>query len=171
VKLDSRLAKTIMENEEGLNHLWIQFSHDLFDYKFLQIKVKLPHGMYRLPNLNGHHEDGAITIDPSTSHDVLLEIFTQDATSCGQRTITVDLIYSDGRTRNQLSYDITATLVSDEDMDNVVIDDQVVNRLKELRSTSTSEPPQVTDAVSVRPKPVAKANEFSYLEEKYRIDY
>jgi hypothetical protein len=49
MKLDCRLAKTIMENEEGLNHLWIQFSHDLFDYKVLQIKVKLPDGIYRLP--------------------------------------------------------------------------------------------------------------------------
>lgn len=169
--LETRLAKSIMENEEGLNHLWILLSDDLFDYKELQLNVQLPEGVHRLPNLNGHAENESIMPDLSKGQDVLLEIYTEDAIECGERIITVSLVYSDGRKQNEMSHNIPVTFVNDEEIEAVSIDEEVVDRLKELRNTSPRETLETTDCVNIRPNTVVKSNKFSFLEEKYRVDY
>lgn len=152
--LDIKLAKSKMENEEGMNHLWIQLLHDeKAQSQKSEIQIQLPEGISRSNNLNGfvENERGHIVVN-APYQDVIVEIFTQDAIQCGEMTIVVSLLTPE-------------TTVSQE------ISIQVVERVKEL---SNAAPPYDagTDIISIQPRILEKRdNEFSYLEKKYRVDY
>ncbi|AIQ62570.1 hypothetical protein PSTEL_05105 [Paenibacillus stellifer] len=167
--LDIKLAKSKMENEEGMNHLWIQLLQDeKTQPQKSEIQIRLPKGIYRSNNLNGfvENEREHIVVD-APDQDVIVEIFTQDAIQCGEMTIVVSLLTAE----TTVSQEISIQIVEEDEMDRVEIDEQVVERIKELRNTA---PPYDagTDIISIRPRILEKRdNEFSYLEKKYRVDY
>ncbi|QWU14880.1 hypothetical protein SAMN04487895_10954 [Paenibacillus sophorae] len=168
MKLEVKLAKSMMENKEGMNHLWIQiFRDEATASEKMEIHIQLPDGIYRSCNLNGYAENERkqIVLD-SKDKDVLIEIFTQEAIACGEMTISVTLFSCE----NTITQEIPIQLVSEDEMDLVEIDEQVVERIKKLVNTpSTNED---ADIVFIQSKILeARSNEFSYLEKKYRVDY
>lgn len=166
---DIKLAKSKMENEEGMNHLWVQFFQDKkVNSQKSEIQIRLPKGIYRSNNLNGfvENEREHIVIDAFTQ-DVIIEIFTQDAIECSEMTIVVSLL----RAETTLSKEISIQVVEEDEMDMVEIDEQVVERIKELTNAAPPYDPG-TSIVSIQPRILEKRdNEFSHLEKKYRIDY
>jgi hypothetical protein len=160
-----------MENEEGLNHLWIQLiGSDLYGCKKVRMNVNMPDGLFRLPNLNGHSEDPAGKIEVTQSDDILLEFYTKDQIACGEFIITVDISYTDGGNQlSMMSIDIPVRIVTEDEMDAVLINDEVVNRLKQLKGNATSNGLDEINVIGIHQFPVK--NEFSFLEQKYRVDY
>lgn len=167
--LDIKLAKSKMENEEGMNHLWVQFFRDeKGEPQKSEIQIRLPKGIYRSHNLNGfvENEQEHIVVD-ALYQDVIMEIFTQNSIQCGEMTIVVSLLTAE----TTVSKEISIQVVEEDEMDMVEIDEQVVERIKEL-SNATSPYDEGTNNVSIQPRILEKRdNEFSYLEKKYRIDY
>ncbi|OBR65244.1 hypothetical protein A7K91_19860 [Paenibacillus oryzae] len=166
--LDLKLAKSRMENEEGMNHLWIQLFRDEKIAEKSEIQIRLPEGIYRSPNLNGYVENARehIVID-GFDRDVIIELFTQEAVPCGERSIEVSLLTA-GTT---ISKEISIPIVLEDDMDRVEIDEQVVERVKELSNAGPAFDMETT-MVNISPRILKKSeNEYSYLEKKYRIDY
>ncbi|HEY2493539.1 MAG TPA: hypothetical protein VGI33_11580 [Paenibacillus sp.] len=160
-----------MENEEGMNHLWIQFFwDDTFVPINAEIRVQLPNGVYRLHNLNGYDENEFrhILLDLSKDKDVLIEFFTQDAITCGEAIIIVTLSSGD----YEQIQEIPIHLVSDQEMDLLDIDEHVIERLKELANSNDSSTKKETDLVVIQPRILEiRSNESSYLEKEYRVDY
>ncbi|WP_028610855.1 hypothetical protein [Paenibacillus harenae] len=169
--LEYRLAKSIMENEDGLNHLWIRLSGtDPYDRKRVQMNINMPDGLLRLPNLNGCSEDPAGKMELAQSDDILLEVYTEDQVACGVYMISVDISYLDVRNPlRMMLIAIPVRLVTEDEMDGVVIDDEVVNRLKQLKGKAASNETDEINVFGIRP--ISVKNEFSFLEQKYRIDY
>ncbi|MFC5470872.1 hypothetical protein ACFPPD_19475 [Cohnella suwonensis] len=167
--LDIKLAKSKMENEEGMNHLWVQLLRDeKVESQKSEIQIRLPKGIYRSHNLNGfvENEREHIVVD-ALDQDVIIEIFTQDAIQCGEMTIVVCLLTA----ATTVSREISIQVVEEDEMDMVEIDEQVVDRIKEL-SNATPPYDEGTNIVSIQPRIFEKSdNEFSYFEKKYRIDY
>ncbi len=166
--LDIRVAKSRMENEEGMNHLWIQLAPDAKKTAKSEIRIRLPEGIYRTPNLNGYVENARehIVVD-SFDRDVIIELFTQEAIPCGKRSIEISLLTA-GTT---VSKEISIQIVQEDDMNMVEIDEQVVERVKELSNAGPACDMETT-MVNIPPGILKKSeNEYSYLEKKYRIDY
>ncbi|NMF00851.1 hypothetical protein [Aneurinibacillus aneurinilyticus] len=168
--LDIKLAKSKMENEEGMNHLWIRIaSFSSENLKHAQVTIRLPDNIYRLENLNGYFEDenGSILLG-SVLHeqDIMIEIYTQDEVPCGESKITVSLSYRDNQDQTkEILRSIPLRLVTENEMDNVEIDEEVISRLKKRNESHIEEKfvefPLQTQYVS---------NELSSLEKKYRVD-
>lgn len=88
------LAKSAIENEEGMNHLWIQLAPAAGSVKNARIQVSLPSGIHRLRNLSGFDEEQTgeiLIINPQVINDVVIEIFTREPITYGEKTITVAL--------------------------------------------------------------------------------
>lgn len=174
--LNLRLAKSIMEREEGMNHLWIQLSPmDCSISDQAEVSIALPHGLYRMPNLNGYKEwdSNGILIHLSRDKDILLELYTQRAVDFDEACIMVTLRFKDAENRwNKFSQMISVRFGAEEEIEKtLVLDQQVIKRVKELRNHAISEP-HSDDFVIVRPRIYELTdNEYAYLEKKYRVDY
>ncbi|WP_232695750.1 hypothetical protein [Brevibacillus daliensis] len=167
--IETKLAKSLMENEEGMNHLWIQILWEESVYQKSEMQIQLPKGIYRSHNLNGYAENERkqIVLD-SKDKEVMIEIFTQDAIACGEVIISVTLFSCE----KSISKEIPIHLVSEDEMDMVEIDEQVVERIKELGNANFPPTSEDTNIVFIQTKVLeARNNEFSYLEKKYRVDY
>lgn len=171
-----RLAKSIMEQEDGMNHLWIQlFLADFSTTEKAEIGIQLPSGLYRTPNLNGYEETESkgIFLDLSQDKDVLFELYTQSAVSCGEAPILISIKYLDSRNRRkELSKEIVIRFVSEEEMDALEIDQMVIERVLELGNGAADMPNPGDDFVNLRPRThEIRNNEYAYLEEKYRVEF
>lgn len=168
--LDVRLAKRLMENQEGMNHLWIQILQDEPTVlEKSEMCIQLPNGVYRSYNLNGYTENECnhIFLD-SMDKEVMIEIFTQDEIACGEVTICVTLTSCE----LTITREISLRIVYEDDMDLVEIDEQVVERIKQLGSANISSNEENTDPIFNQPRVLKlRDNKFSYLTEKYRVDY
>lgn len=124
-----QLAKSKMENEEGMNHLWIKLVQGE-QWQASEIQIQLPEGIYRSQNLNGltENERGHIVVD-APDQDVLLEIYTQTAVPCGEMTIVVILHTAVTIMRR----DITIQVVEEDEMHTAEMNEHVVERIKTLR--------------------------------------
>ena len=172
-----KLAKSLMENEEGTNHLWIKIpTIASLTAKHVQISIHLPKGLYRLKNLNGYYEDksGTIFIDDfSKKDDLIIEIFTQEQISCKEEMINVDFKYKEKLVQEgRISQCILLSFVREDEMDYVVIDEEVADRVKQLLNLpNDDEMSQEMEFVMITPKIQNVSNQISYLERKYRIDF
>lgn len=168
--LNIKLAKSIMENEEGMNHIWIQILRDeIVEPQKSELQIQLLNGVYRSRNLNGYVENERehIVLDVH-DNEVMIEIYTLDAIECGEMTISITLTTCE----TSVSKNIAIQVVNEDEMDKVEIDEQVVERIKELSNTIDPTNSDETNIVFIQPKIMEKRdNEFSYLEKKYRIDY
>ncbi|KKO54151.1 hypothetical protein [Paenibacillus sp. DMB20] len=168
--LELKLAKSMMENEEGMNHLWVRIiQNEKVQSPKSEIQIRLPNGIYRSHNLNGfvENEREHIVVD-AFDQDMIIEIFTQDAIECGEMTIGVTLISCEAT----ISREIAIQVVLEDEMDEAQIDEQVVERVKEISNANVPPHSKETNAVFIQPRVMEiRDNEFSYLEKKYRIDY
>ncbi|XEC97347.1 hypothetical protein AB6A23_12795 [Paenibacillus tarimensis] len=160
-----------MENEEGMNHLWIRiFPDEASGIHKAEMDIQLPAGVYRSPNLNGYPEKEAnrILLDLSTDLEVWIELYTQGETPCGEETIAVTLYSGD----SEYVKVVRIRLVNVDDMDSVEIDEQVIKRLKELGIPHDIPHQKESEFVIIEPKVLDMgSNKYAYLEKKYRVDY
>jgi len=165
-----------MEQEEGMNHLWIQlFPVDFSPNDKAEILIDLPDGLYRAPNLNGYEESSSngILLDLSQDKDVLLELYTQSPVNFGSAPIYVRLRYHDSENnRNELFRELTLQFVNGDEMDALEIDEHVIERVKEIVNPAANLSSSHDDLVNIRPRTYeVRSNAYAYLEKKYRIDY
>ncbi|GFZ82181.1 hypothetical protein GCM10008018_29930 [Paenibacillus marchantiophytorum] len=170
--LDIQLAKPVMENEEGMNHLWVQFPlADFMKTELAEVSIQLPDGLYRSPNLNGYKENMSklILVNLERDKDVLIEIYTQSAINIGEAAITVGLRYTNCLNNiKEIHHSIPIHFVHEDESEHLAVNDQVIGRLKELLSPI---PQDKVDFLSVQSKIMEiRHNEYSYLEKKYRVD-
>lgn len=165
--VDIQLAKSKMENEEGMNHLWIQL-HPEELLQTSEIKIQLPEGIYRSKNLSGliENDQGHIVVD-APYQDVIIEIFTRDALECGELTIVVILLTAE----TTVHQDISIQVVPEEEMDTAEINEHVVERVKALSYTSPIHDDNEDDSNIVYIQPKILEQRISRLEKNYRIDY
>ncbi|MCQ6561203.1 hypothetical protein [Paenibacillus mendelii] len=173
MKVVVKLAKSIMENEEGMNHLWIQFTEAVHARATsAELHVQLPDGIYRSRNLNGYVENESqqsIALDLSKDTDILIEVFTQEALDCGEAIITVTLRIGEN---TSITQEIPLHLANEDEMDELLLDEQVITRLKELSHGHGHSAESNPDFVVYEPRMIDSGkNAFSYLVEKYRVDY
>ena len=72
--LNIQFAKSKMENEEGMNHLWIQV-HQEDPLQTSEIQIQLPEGIYRSKNLNGLVEnDQGHIVTNALDQNIIIEI-------------------------------------------------------------------------------------------------
>lgn len=154
-----------------MNHLWIQFfPDDTTIAKNAEMHIQLPDGIYRSHNLNGYveNESKCIFIDLSKDKDVLIEIFTNDAIPCGKATIIVTLNIG----QNEHIKEVPIHLASDEEMDAIEINEQVIERLKELCNPAENLTHKELEFFFYQSRVIEpRNNKLSYLEKKYRVDY
>lgn len=169
-----KLSKSHMENEEGMNHLWIQLlPNDKLNN--IEIDLHLPLGVFRLPNLNGFPENksGAIILENNQNGtNIFIEIYTESAISCGEKTISVDLSFFDKEYIPQkIVTSLKLEIVGEEDMDKLVIDEEVLTCLKRILNIEQDlKQYNSEEFVLYKPKFSKNRNECTYLENKYRID-
>lgn len=174
--LNLRMAKSIMEQEDGMNHLWIQFlSEELVTIEKAEVCIELPSGLHRTPNLNSYveNETGCIVLNLSHDTDILLEIYTQTAVDFDEARIVVTLRFQDSENQwKQFNKDIYVHFVSEEELEGTLeLDLQVIERVKELRTHAAEESNSV-EFVIIQPRTYDHTdNEYAYLEKKYRVDY
>jgi hypothetical protein len=168
--LDIRLAKSKMENEEGMNHLWVRI-HPISSptLKHAQLTIHLPDHIHRLENLNGYFEDdeGSILLGSiCDEQNIFIEIYTQDEVPCEKTKIEVCLAYQDlqNQTKEIIS-SIPLHLVTENEMENVKIDKEVISQLKKLNDTIPEE-----KYVEISIKTQYVNNQLSELEKRYRVD-
>ncbi|MFT9847181.1 hypothetical protein [Aneurinibacillus sp. REN35] len=165
--LDIRLAKSRMENEEGMNHVWIHIPP--LPVKYAHIQVYMPDGIGRAENLTGYFENEAGMILLGTAakgQDILLEIYTSNPVPCGEYPLTISLYYEDARGRQkEVTHSLPLVLVAEEEMEDVLIDQGVVDQLKRLHDIQRQD-----DCIVMQPKTYEISSELAELEKKYRID-
>lgn len=131
-----RYAKSAIENEEGMNHLWLQIT-PLGSVQNARVQITLPAGLHRMRNLNGTDEDNAGVIsvlDPLAVADLFLEIFTLEPIPCGMHYITVELSYKDCvGSVTSIRQEIPLIVVPEEESGDIDTDEEVVRRIKELQ--------------------------------------
>ncbi|ANE47743.1 hypothetical protein SY83_17270 [Paenibacillus swuensis] len=167
------LAKSAIENEEGMNHMWIQLASARV-VKHARLQLLLPTGIYRLRNLNGYYEEQTgeiLIVNPEMENDVVIEIFTREPIPSGEKTISVALCYNDENGRfTRIEHFIPLDVVPEEKMDKVVIDDVVVNKIKELQqhneNSAENEFMDYSQTKIIR----IDSSQISKWEKKYRIE-
>ncbi|HJV47299.1 MAG TPA: hypothetical protein VJ824_16400 [Bacillota bacterium] len=173
-----RSAKSHMENEEGMNHLWIKIIPPEELTEQTCIHIDLPKGVQRLPNVNGYkeNEQGWIYIDEITfQHDLLIEIYTTSSIECGDSTIFAQVVF---KQQNQedivMDSSLCLPIVSEESMDQLVVDEEVVSLVKRKlaeRSEGDTVKGKERDYVVIHPKLYELSIEMTELEKKYRITF
>lgn len=167
-------AKSAIENEEGMNHLWIQLPPAARSVLNTRINILLPSGIHRLRNLSQLDEEqtGEIVIPhPELIHDVILEIFTREPISCGEKTLSVAFCSTneDG-TVTRVEHFVPLHVVPEEEIDHIQINEAVVHKIKELQQqrecSGQQEFKEYTPTKIIR----IDLDQVSEWEKKYRID-
>jgi hypothetical protein len=167
------LAKSSIENEEGMNHLWIQLA-PVGPFGNARIQISLPSGIHRLRNLTGFEEEqtGEIIIhNPRIANDIVIEIFTREPVTSGEKTISVAFCYNDGNGRiTRIEHFVPLKVVPEEEIDDAIIDEVVVSKIKELQLQH--EASQVQEFIEYAPPKIIRidSSQASEWEKKYRIE-
>lgn len=169
------LAKSALENEEGMNHLWLQIVPPGVAQN-ISLQLILPAGIHRSPNLNGAVEDssGRIWINDTQSvTDLYIEIFTRDPIPCGEYSLAAELSYTDDNgvftTERE---DIPLLVVSEEEAAQIRTDEEVVRRIKELRFLPDGGAANSSTSIEYTPAKLIRLDSsyISEWEKKYRVE-
>ncbi|RWS39060.1 hypothetical protein EKA14_26275 [Bacillus mycoides] len=170
-----KLAKSMIENEEGTNHILIEI-HASLSYVSAEIAISLPNGVSRSKNENGLYENefGTIFIDNTSENlQLLIEIFTEEPMPCGKEMVVVELTYKDKQERATcINQSIPLLIVHEDEMDELVIDNEVIDLVKKfLTGEMMIEEDEDSGFINIPPKIQQISNQLSELEKKYRIDF
>lgn len=91
------LAKSVMEKEEGMNHLCITFEHLQVQVTNITFDIQLPEGLFKMTNLNGYRENkqGQIEVKHIDDEPLLIELYTEETVLYPQAEIAVAVTYRD----------------------------------------------------------------------------
>lgn len=169
-----RLAKAVMENEEGLNHLWIRWVPE-GETSGVRIRISLPKGIYRKRNSSGYRESesGEIRIARRPGvHDIIVELFTSQPTPPGARTIVVSARREeDERVCERFRHSVTLEVLLEEDIGDVPVDPEVLRLVKSLEPEWEGEPNDRIERLLPPQVITIDPNKLSDLEKKYRVDF
>ncbi|MFC0561482.1 hypothetical protein [Halalkalibacter alkalisediminis] len=172
--IKAQLAKSFIENNEGLNHLLIKISPENIDISYVKVDVHLPYGISRLPNLTKYDENaqGSISFrELNEKKEIMFELYTtEEDVPLGHCSINILLKYRIGMLEHEENISITLSIVDENDVADVVINNEVITKLKELPNDLKEEPKENYE-LDVKSKVIRRNNTFSYLEEKYRVNY
>jgi hypothetical protein len=177
ITIGVRLAKSVLENEEGMNHLWVHLE-PLDGVKQAVLELQLPAGIQWDGKASAYPQDtsGRVIIEqPEMPNDFLLGIYTVRAMDCGMvnLSIHVSCIDHSGMKRSK-SVIVPLTIVDAEGVDEetVEIDEEVVRRVKEQALTeAASTHPDGGILDCTLPKLIRYDPHYrSELEEKYRVE-
>lgn len=172
--IKAQLAKPFIENNEGLNHLLLKISPENFDISLVKVDILLPYGISRLPNLNKYDESAQGSIlfrELNEKKDILFELYTTEKSlPLGNCSIKIHLKFRVGIVEHEESTSINLTIVDEDDEFDVLINNEVIRKLKGLPNYSKIKSKEKYD-LDVKSKVIAQSNSYSYLEEKYRINY
>lgn len=168
-----RTAKSRIEHQEGMNHLWIQLP-PIGDVKNARLQIILPSGVFRKRNLSNFYENNAgeiVIYETNVADSLFIEIYTQEAIMTGNKIILFALLFEDIKGAfNRIEHSFSIEVVDEEIFDETSIDKEVVKKIKDLRPYSYG---KMSDYLSeyYRSKIIRiDSNQYSDLEKKYRID-
>ncbi|ETT48475.1 MULTISPECIES: hypothetical protein [unclassified Paenibacillus] len=170
-----RPAKSALENEEGMNHLWLQIVPPGVAQN-ISLQLILPAGLHRSPNLNGAVEDssGRIWINHTQSvTDLYIEIFTREPIPCGEYSLAAELSYTyDNGVFTTEREDIPLLVVSEEEAAQIRTDEEVVRRIKELRFLPDGGGANSSTSIEYTPAKLIRldSSHISEWEKKYRVE-
>jgi len=134
-ELTLSLAKSKMENEEGLNYLrvaWTPFGKS----GIAVLRIGLPPEIRRKPNLSGfdENEGGLVTVyQPDVSDEVVFELYTVDPVPCGRSMITAEIVYKPvGKSVITIARSLTLEIAAADSMEGLAIDQGVVDCVERL---------------------------------------
>lgn len=168
-----RSAKSKIEHQEGLNHLWLQLQ-PIGHVTNARLQIVLPAGVFRRRNMSNFYENDAgeiVIYQPDVADDLIIEIYTQEPVRSGTKTILFVLSFEDANgTFNRLEHFVPIEVVHDDEMDDISTDEEVVKKIMELRPYSDGDKNgDVSEyyrskTLRIDPGP------YSDLEKKYRIE-
>jgi len=171
--LTVRMAKSKLENEEGMNHLWVQFK-PIGNVENARIQIILPCGLFRNHNLSSFYENEAgeiVIFEPNVSDGFFIEVYTREPVSCGINTIVVILAYNNEEGEFfRFEHIVPLEIVEEDDMNDVNLDEAVVTRIKELYQDQLGNSNQNLNVFNISKKNSLHPEQSSDLEKKYRID-
>ncbi|MGN7760237.1 hypothetical protein [Paenibacillus sp. 22594] len=175
--LEIRFAKSFLEHEEGINHLWIRLAQ-LTGVKHAEVRLQLPKGIYWTGDA-GEYPVGAdrqiILESLQSPSELLLEIYTLQPIGCGltELIITVSCLEESGEEREH-SLTVPLMISDEEEAGQPAMDDEIVRKVKERFSRHTQHPDyhgnkellDCTPGRLIRYDPHYQ----SELEKKYRVE-
>jgi hypothetical protein len=168
-----RAAKSKLENQEGMNHLWVRLQ-PIGPVKNARMQIILPPGIFRSRNLNNFYETDAgelVIYQPEISDDLYIEIYTREPVKPESKTIIFALSYICAHgVFNKVEHSFPIHVVEEDEMNDVGIDAEVVRRIKELRLYAEGTKDRYLNEYP--PAKILKidSGQYSDLEKKYRIE-
>ncbi|WP_426446700.1 hypothetical protein ACP26L_22960 [Paenibacillus sp. S-38] len=171
-------AKGVMEQEEGMNHLWIGLG-PLPAGSVVEVHVECPAGFYRSPNLTGYAEstDGVTrhTFTGTAPGEVIYEVGVRKEIPYTEAEfrIRIRCTAPDGQCRE--SVHLTRVRLSREEDFDPELDGEVVARVTALLGPPSPVPQEDRGENETWPyvliPPLVRSAELSEWEKRYRIDY
>ncbi|MBY0009896.1 hypothetical protein [Paenibacillus typhae] len=135
--ITARLAKSVLENEEGLNHLLIQIRPpEKSDHAV--VRLVMPEGIQAGEAYGEFEADGSgdmLLHSLDSMHELLVEIYTGEAILCGQVNLCIVVKYTDlqGNIESeQLAVQLMIAEADSAETEEPELDDEVVNKVKAL---------------------------------------
>ncbi|RKN86552.1 hypothetical protein [Paenibacillus ginsengarvi] len=169
-----KLAKSVMENEEGLNHLLIKWGERSGD-GLVRVRIRLPEGIYRKPNLSGYPETNSgdiVVAYGSKARQIVVELYTSEPIDAGMKTVVIEAAFeSEDGLLNWRQHAVSFEARLEDKMEDAEVDPEVAEVVKRLQPCQASDPDyrfeKLTPLKPIRIAPL----QLSDLEKKYRIDY
>ncbi|WP_054940924.1 hypothetical protein [Paenibacillus ihuae] len=177
--IKARFAKSAIENEEGLNHLWIQIG-PLEAVEHAEVGLQLPAGVYFGRACGGSlnkNSEGFTLLEPARVNELLVEIYTRQPIDCGWESLGVTVTYTNQH-RCELSEVLTVSLsiveAESAEAEEIHIDEEVVRKVKEAvwppgEGVPPSGNPGFLDCTPAK-QITYDPNYRSELEKQYRVE-
>ncbi|KUP26106.1 hypothetical protein [Paenibacillus sp. DMB5] len=135
--ITARLAKPVLEHEEGLNHLLIQI-HPPEKFEQAVVRLIMPEGIqageaYGVFEADGSGEMLLHSLD--RMNELLVEIYTGEAIPCGQVSLCIVVMYTDlqgNADSEQLAVQLMIAQADSAETEEPELDEEVVNKVKAL---------------------------------------
>ncbi|WP_028559098.1 hypothetical protein [Paenibacillus pinihumi] len=180
--IKSGLTKTMLENEEGLTHLWLQLGPWTTARKTekpsLPCKMKLqlvvPPGLYvkRLPASASDEGKTMFDIVPGdTECEMVFELFTTSPVPCGSRTLIISLSGTDeGGRPSRWEQELTLAIAEEDEIDEACVNADIVEKVNRIQLVADEEEQPFLNAYQQALHGLALPSTMSELERKYRIE-
>ncbi|KWX77687.1 hypothetical protein AMQ84_11865 [Paenibacillus riograndensis] len=175
-QVEFRFAKSYLEHEEGINHLWIKLE-PLAGVKLAAVRLQLPKGIFWTEDAGVYPIDADSQIRLESSNpptELLLEMYTLQPVSPGlaELIFTVSCIAAGGVERSE-AFAVPLMIAAEEEAEPPFMDNEIVQKVKERRwknnhpsDHGNKEPLDCTPGRLIRYDPHFR----SELEKQYSIE-
>lgn len=179
--ITARLAKSVLEHEEGLNHVLIQIIPPEGS-EHAVVRFLLPEGISMGEAYGASETDGSgnmLLYTLASMNELLVEIYTGEAVFCGEVSLGVVVLYTDlhgNEETEQLALPLRIAEAESAEAEEPGLDEEVVNKVKALAGLRGKTARNYSGGTgSVDCTPPCKQTAFdphyrSELEKQYRVD-